>query len=54
MREERTCFMIGSIPIVTFDTSAQQRCLREVARLTGVETEVVSYDNFCASLLAAV
>ena len=32
----------------------QQRCLREVARLTRVETEVVSYDNFCASLLAAV
>jgi hypothetical protein len=30
----------------------QERCLREVALVAGLETEVLSYDDFCDSFLA--
>ena len=30
----------------------QEKCLREIAHLAGVRTEVLSYDGFSASLVA--
>lgn len=32
----------------------QEKCLREIASLTGLETKVLSYDDFCDSFLVAV
>jgi hypothetical protein len=32
----------------------QERCLREVAFVAGLETEVISYDDFCDSFLVTV
>jgi len=34
--------------------SGQEKCLREVAAVTGLETEVLSYDDFCDRFLVAV
>ncbi len=32
----------------------QERCLREVASVAGLETEILSYDHFCKGFLVAV
>ena len=32
----------------------QERCLREVALVAGLETEILSYDDFCNSFLVTV
>jgi hypothetical protein len=38
---------------VTDDTD-QEKALREVARLAKLETRLLSYDDFCATLLVSV
>ena len=32
----------------------QERCLREVASVAGLETDILSYDKFCDSLLVKI
>ena len=32
----------------------QEKCLREIVALAGLETEILSYDDFCASFLVTV
>ncbi len=51
------------LPVIGFDTSAhitaeehgeQERCLREIASVTGLATEIISYDDFCNRFVVGV
>jgi hypothetical protein len=36
------------------ENGEQERCLREVVAVAGLETEILSYDDFCNSFLVMV
>jgi hypothetical protein len=39
---------------ITSSPTYGERCLREVASVAGLETEILSYDKFCDSFLVTV
>jgi hypothetical protein len=50
-------FMAAHLPycdkFITADPE-QEKCLREIAMLAGLETQILSYDDFCESFLVIV
>ena len=55
MKHQQNVLMAAlSTVISSLKNAEQEKCLREIAFLTGLKTEILSYDAFCDSVLVGV